>query len=191
MAGSEKLAGKKGKFLFVENGKVNDPLIRLLFYKPSTFMYPVLLLLHSYNRWLVLISLLLALLRSYRGWLRRKPFTAFDNKVRHITATIVHIQLILGLWLYAISPLASYFLNHFKEAVKQREIRFFGMEHSLMMLSAVVLITIGSAKAKRQVSDRQKFRTMAVWFTLGLVVILSSIPWQFSPLISRPSFRTF
>ena len=154
-------------------------------------MYSVLLLLHSYNRWLVLISLLLALFRSYRGWLSRKPFTSFDNMVRHITATIVHIQLLLGLWLYAISPLVSYFLNHFKEAVKQREVRFFGMEHIFMMLIAVALITIGSAKAKRQTDDRQKFKTMAIWFTLGLLVILSSIPWQFSPLISRPSFRTF
>lgn len=154
-------------------------------------MYSVVLLLHSYNRWLVLSFLLFALFRSYRGWLQRKPFTKLDNRVRHITATVVHVQLLLGLWLYAISPLVSYFLHHFKDAVKEREVRFFGMEHSFMMLLAVVLITIGSAKAKRKRTDREKFKTTAIWFTLGLLVILSSIPWQFSPLISRPSFRTF
>ena len=154
-------------------------------------MYSVLLLLHSYNRWLVLISLVFTIFRSYQGWLRHKHFTKFDDRTRHITATIVHIQLLLGLWLYAISPLVSFFLHHFEEAEKEREIRFFGMEHSSMMLVAVVLISIGSAKAKRKAADKEKFKTMAIWFSLGLLIILSSIPWQFSPLVSRPFLRSF
>ena len=60
-----------------------------------------------------------------------------------------------------------------------------------MMLLAVILVSIGSAKAKRKTADKEKFKTMAIWYTAGLLVIVSSIPWQFSPLISRPSFRTF
>ncbi len=176
----------------MENDKVKWASVRQFVYKNKCiFMYSVLLLLHSYNRWLVLLFLVVALFRSYRGWLGRKPFTKPDNTIRHTTATIVHTQLLLGIWLYAISQIVSYFLNHFTDAVKQREIRFFGMEHSLMMLIAVVFITIGSSKAKRETDDKQKFKTMAIWFTLGLLVILSSIPWQFSSLISRPSFRTF
>lgn len=154
-------------------------------------MYPILLAIHSLVRWLVLLSLLFALYRAYRGWLAHKPYTAFDNTVRHTTATIAHIQLILGLWLYFISPIVDYFLHHFQEAVHERQIRFFGMEHSTVMLTAIVVITIGSAKARRKPTDAARFRTMAIWFTIGLVLILSSIPWAFSPLISRPYFRTF
>lgn len=154
-------------------------------------MYSILLFLHSYNRWLVLISLLVAIVRSYRGLLLKKSFTKFDGNLRLATVNIVHLQLLLGICLYAISPIVSYFLHNFKEAVKEREIRFFGMEHAFMMLLAVVLISIGSARAKRKEDDRQKFKAIAVWFTIGLLIILSSIPWQFSPLISRPSFRTF
>jgi len=154
-------------------------------------MYPTLLATHSLFRWFVLASLLFALYRAYRGWLTNQSFSKFDNTVRHTTATIAHIQLILGLWLYFISPIVDYFFHHFEEAVHQREVRFFGMEHSLMMFVGIVMITIGSIKAKRKSVDKQKFITMALWFTIALLIILSSIPWTFSPLVSRPYFRGF
>jgi hypothetical protein len=154
-------------------------------------MYPIIIALHSAVRWLVLASLIFALFRAYLGWLTKREFTKSENAVRHWTATIVEIQFLLGLCLYFISPIVDYFLHHFKLAVHQREIRFFGMEHSLMMLTAVVIIMIGSAKAKRKQTDIQKFKTIAIWFSIGLFIILSSIPWAFSPLTSRPNFRGF
>ncbi len=150
-----------------------------------------MLVLHSFTRWLVLFSLLFALFCSYRGWIQHKTFTVFDNRTRHVTATIAHIQLLLGLWLYAISPLISYFLHNYKNAVKERSIRFFGMEHSIMMVVAIVIITIGSTSAKKKKNDEQKFKTMALWFTVALLIILITVPWKFSPMASRPYFRTF
>jgi hypothetical protein len=154
-------------------------------------MYQALLILHSLVRWLVLISLLVAIVRAYRGWLGNKPFLKADNTARMVAATSAHIQLVIGICLYFISPVVRYFLNYFKEAVHQREIRFFGMEHITMMVIAIVLLTIGSAKTKRKTSDQQKFKTMAIWFTIALLIIFSSIPWHFSPLTSRPYFRWF
>lgn len=154
-------------------------------------MYYVLLILHSLVRWLVLGSLLFAIYRAYRGWLLTKQYTLFDSRVRILATTIAHIQLVIGLWLYFISPVVSYFLHHLGTAIRMREIRFFGMEHITMMLIAIVVITIGSARAKRKATDQDKFRTMAIWFTIGLLLILSSIPWSFSPLIHRPLFRWF
>ncbi|MCW3083234.1 MAG: hypothetical protein JWP12_600 [Bacteroidetes bacterium] len=154
-------------------------------------MYTTLLVTHSLIRWLVLISLLYSLYRAYSGWLGNKAFTKSDNSIRHITATIAHVQLIVGLWLYFISPIINYFLHHYEEAKKQDEIRFFGMEHSVMMLIAIIIITIGSAKAKRKITDRGKFKTMAIWYSVALFIILVCIPWKFSPLASRPYFRIF
>jgi hypothetical protein len=154
-------------------------------------MYNTLLAIHSLMRWLVLISLVYAIYRSYIGWLSKKTFSKSDNSLRHITATIAHIQLIAGVWLYFISPVIDYFLHNFMEAQKQREIRFFGMEHSLMMIVAIAIITIGSAKAKRKPSDQEKFKTVAIWYSLALLIILLSIPWKFSPMASRPYFRMF
>lgn len=154
-------------------------------------MYSTLLALHSLNRWLVLCSLVFAIIRSYRGWLLSKPYLKFDDGVRQITINFAHIQLVLGVWLYFISPIVSYFLHNFGAAVHERVIRFFGMEHVTMMLTGIIIITIGAAKAKRKTNDREKFRISAIWFTIALLVILSSIPWSFSPLISRPNFRGF
>lgn len=154
-------------------------------------MYPVVLAFHSLIRWFVLISLLYAIYRAYKGWLSKKTFSRHDNLVRHWTATIAHIQLVIGFLLYFISPIVDYFLHNYREAVHLREIRFFGMEHSLMMFIAIILITIGSAKARRQRTDKEKFKTIAVWFSIALLVILTSIPWTFSPLVSRPYFRHF
>ena len=154
-------------------------------------MYPTLLGIHSLFRWLVLASLIFAIYRAYNGWISKRTFSPFDNALRHWTATIAQIQLVLGLWLYFISPIIDYFLHNYNDAVHQRETRFFGMEHSLMMLAAIVLITIGSMKAKRKQMDTEKFKTMAIWFSIGLLIILISIPWTFSPLASRPYFRQF
>jgi hypothetical protein len=154
-------------------------------------MYLTLLAFHSWFRWLVLASLLFAVYRAYHGKLSNRQFTKFDNTIRHTTATIVHVQLILGLTLYFISPISGYFLNNFKEAVHMREIRFFGLEHIVMMVTAITVITIGSIKTKRRTTDQEKFKTMATWYSIGLLLILASIPWGVLFLVNRPFFRSF
>ena len=154
-------------------------------------MYPYLLAIHSLTRWFVFLSLLYAIYRSYRGWLGNKAYTNLENQVRHWSATFAHVQLVLGLWLYYISPITNYFLHHFKEATHERELRFFGMEHISMMLLGIIIITISSILSKRKQADKQKFRTLAIGYTIALLVILSSVPWPFSPVVSRPYLRLF
>ena len=138
---------------------------------------------------MVLAALLTALCCAYSGLRRRRKFSWPDNLTRLAAVVAAHVQLALGIWLYAISPFANHFLQHFPETVHQREFRFFGMEHSLTMVVSVVLVTIGSVKAKRQATDRGKFSAMAIWYTIALVIIMASIPWVFSPFTSRPLFR--
>lgn len=156
-------------------------------------MYPEILALHSLFRWLVLISLVFAIYRGYKGWFSKKAFSRFDNAARKWTATIAQIQLAIGILLYSISPLVHYFLQHFKKALPEREVRFFGMEHAIMMITAVIFITIGSSKAKRKSVDKQKYKSMAIWFSIAILIILSSMPLPFSPppFVQRPFFRTF
>lgn len=154
-------------------------------------MYSTLLPIHSLFRWLVLISLLISIIRAYQGWKRNKSFTKLDNSIRLATVSIIHIQALFGLWLYFISPLVQYFLAHPAEAIHERDLRFFGLEHITVMSVAVIVVTIGSAKAKRKITDNEKFKTMALWFAIGLFLILTSIPWEFSPFTTRPHFRGF
>ena len=152
-------------------------------------MYSTLLSLHSLFRWLVLASLLYAIFRSYRGYTARLTFTPTDNAVRHWTATISHLQLVLGFTLYVISPVVQAFRQQGLGAGGQ--LVFFGVAHISLMLLSVVLITVGSAMAKRASDDRQKFRILLVWFLAGLCIIFIAIPWPFSPFAHRPYFRPF
>src|SRR5687768_9905740 len=130
-------------------------------------MYAHLLAFHSILRWLVVIGLIFAIYRAYRGWLGNKSFSKQDGTIRTVTTTIVHVQLLIGLWLYFISPVTRYFMNNFKESVHMREYRFFGMEHIAMMLVGIIIITIASSKSKRKATDQAKFKTLAIGFTIG------------------------
>jgi len=152
-------------------------------------MYQAFTFYHSTVRWLVLASLIYAIFRAYRGYHSNAVFSKTDNAVRHWTATIAHVQLMLGLVLYFQSPLIKYFFANFREAVWKLDFSFFGLFHSLMMLLAVVVLTIGSALTKRKSNDRDKFKTMLFWFSLSLLLIFIAIPWPFSPLAQRPYFR--
>lgn len=153
--------------------------------------YQLLLPLHSVTRWLVLIFLLLAVFRAWKGHIKKQDFSAFDNMIRVLTVKIVQIQFCIGLGLYVLSPIVKYFLYNFTTAVQLRDIRFFGLEHITMMVLAVGIITIGSDKTNKIPDPQQKYKTMAIWFTIGLFLILVSIPWSFSPFTSRPDFRAF
>lgn len=154
-------------------------------------MYFTLISIHSLFRWLVLLSLIYAIFRAFRGYSGNLVFTKTDNSVRHWTATIAHIQLIIGIILYTKSPTAQYFWQNFSEAVQSLDTVFFGAIHFLLMLIAIVVLTIGSALTKRRETDNQKFKTMLVWFLIALVLIFIAIPWPFSPLANRPLLRTF
>jgi len=154
-------------------------------------MYSSLLVIHSLLRWLVLISLIFSIRRAYKGYISNSIFTRSDNKIRHWTATIAHIQLIVGFSLYLKSPVVKYFFSHFKAAIQQIDTVFFGAIHFLLMLTAIVIITVGSALAKRKDTDRKKYETMLLWFSIALIIIFIAIPWPFSPLAGRPYIRTF
>lgn len=152
-------------------------------------MYQILIFFHSILRWLVLASLLYAILRAYKGFSAKLIFTKADNSIRHLTATIAHVQLMIGIILYSQSPVVKYF---FAESATGRitESVFFGVIHIAIMLTAIIIITIGSAIGKRKSTDQEKFKTMLIWFLIALALIFLAIPWPFSPLAQRPYLRT-
>lgn len=152
-------------------------------------MYSTLIFLHSLTRWLVVISLMYAIYRAYTGLRFRKPFSKTDNAVRHWTATIVHIQLIIGILVYVQSPAVKYFWKHPAEALRSWDVTFYSLVHAMIMLLAIVIVTVGSAKAKRMETDSAKFKTMLLWFLFAFLLIFIVIPWPFSPFSNRPYFR--
>ena len=152
-------------------------------------MYQTLTFYHSFFRWLVLASLLYAIYRGCKGFFTNAVFSKTDNMVRHWTATIAHIQLLIGVTLYSQSPVIKYFWANRNESMTNKDATFFALIHLTLMLAAIIVITIGSALAKRRLTDHEKFKTMAAWFLIALLLILMAIPWPFSPLANRPYWR--
>lgn len=152
-------------------------------------MYQTLTFYHNIMRWFVLASLCLSIYKAYKGYSSKLLFSKTDNSIRHWTATIAHIQLIIGMVLYFNSPIIKYFFSNYKEASKSINNFFFGFIHSSLMLLSIVIITIGSAVSKRKLNDLDKFKTMLVWYSIALIIILIVIPWPFSPFANRPYFR--
>lgn len=150
-------------------------------------MYTGLLHLHSTLRYLVLILLVIAVIKAFTSWQGKKEFTAGDKKIYLFTLIATHIQLLLGLILYFVSPIVDQVYADFGAAMKNAMLRFWGVEHFIGMLIAIILITIGYSTSKRATDAVVKHKKVAIFFLLGLVIILISIPWPFSS-VARPWF---
>ena len=138
------------------------------------------LLIHSSLRWVILLTLLIHLYCIYTGYFRNKPFTKFNRIFSHVTVGFIHLQFVIGLYVYYTSEKINIFLADIKGSMAISELRFFAVEHSLIMLIAIIIITIGSFKSKRIEDERKKYKTQIIYFTIGLVLILAAIPWNMS-----------
>jgi uncharacterized membrane protein len=134
-------------------------------------MYEALKSAHSGLRWVALALILWAIYNAFTS----KEFNKREKLVNLFSMVILHLQLIMGLILYFISPKVKFFEGWMKDAVY----RFYGMEHLAGMLIAVVLITIGYSKSKRAKTAAEKFKPIKIFYLIGLIIILASIPWPF------------
>ena len=113
----------------------------------------------------------------------KRAFAPSDNKINLYLFISAHTQLLVGIILYFVSP----FVQFSGDAMKNSEIRFFTMEHTSMMLVAIVLITMGRIMSKKAPTDAGKFKRL-FWFNfIALLVILAAIPWPFGH-VARPWF---
>jgi membrane protein DedA with SNARE-associated domain len=139
-------------------------------------MYSFLVAAHSYNRYLLLGALLFVLYRAYTGWLGKKPFEKADNSASAALLGLTHLQLVLGLVLYAgVSTWTKTAFADMGGAMKNSWLRYFAVEHIAIMLIAVVMIQLGRTLSKKATSDEQKHRKLAIYTTLGVLLILASL----------------
>ncbi len=138
--------------------------------------YTILVKAHSGLRWVVLLLLVAAVITAFRKWQGRTSYSATDNRLYLFALISVHIQLVLGLVLYFISPKVN--LSNISNSLT----RFYTVEHTVGMLLAIVLITVGRSRSRRLSGDALKHRTVAIFYGIGLLLILVSIPWPFRNL---------
>lgn len=139
-------------------------------------MYTGLQHAHSGLAYLLLAALIFAIVYNLIGFMGNKPFTEGNRKIALIGLISAHIQLLIGLVLYFVSPNG---LSNFSGAnMKDSTARLYMLEHPLMMILAIILITVGYSKAKKLQDSNQKYKKTLIFFTLGLILILSRIPWS-------------
>ncbi len=141
-------------------------------------MYNGLLHAHSGTRWIALILLVIVVLKALAGWLGKKEYNSSDSKLAMITFYVINVQFLFGLMLYFISPLVVFS----SETMGNDILRFYTMEHITLMIPAIALISIGYSKAKKAAEDLIKHKKIAIMYGIGLLLILSGIPWPFRGL---------
>jgi uncharacterized membrane protein len=135
---------------------------------------------HSGLRWIVLILALLAIVKAFMGMQKKSTFTNSDNKIGLMLISFMDIQLIIGLVLYVFGPLGfKNIQNMGGEVMKNPYTRFFAMEHLVGMLIAIVVFHIGRSKSKKAIDDASKHKKAFIFYLIGLLIILASIPWPF------------
>jgi NADH:ubiquinone oxidoreductase subunit 2 (subunit N) len=135
--------------------------------------------IHSYWAYLAVLLLVLAFVNALIGLTKNKEFSDKDLRISLFTLIVVHIQLILGFIVYYVSPYYESMREIGMSAtMKDAVIRLYTVEHPLMMILAIVLITIGFSKHKKQTTDKGKFKTLTIFYGLGLLFVLSRIPWS-------------
>lgn len=132
---------------------------------------------HSGLRYIVLLLLVIAIINAVsskgKGIYEKK-----DKMINLFAMVFLHVQLLLGLILYFTSNKVQFNEGWMKKSM----LRFYGMEHILLMVLAIVLVTIGRKKAEKEELAAKKHGKIVLWYTIGLLLILAAIPWPFRNL---------
>lgn len=137
-------------------------------------MYDFIQKLHSGWAYLVLLLLVVAVVNALIGFASKKEFTAKNRTIALLALIVSHVQLLIGIITYFVSPLGSASLGQMSD----KALRLTSLEHPLINIIALVLITIGWSKHKKLTDSTAKFKIIAVFYGLGLLLILSRIPWS-------------
>jgi hypothetical protein len=135
--------------------------------------------LHSGFRYVVFIMVVLAIIQSLLGWLGKKPYTEVNRRVNLFALISAHTQLLIGIVLYFLSPNVQFNSS----TMKTETTRYFTVEHWLMMVIAIVLITIGHSKSKKIILPEGKHKTVAIFYIIAFLIIIGAIVAGHLPVI--------
>ena len=142
-------------------------------------MYDVVKVIHSYWAYLVFIMLVIAAFNALIKFFGKKEFHAVDFRISLFTLIVTHIQLLIGIALYFASDYLSLISDMgMGEVMKNSALRSNIIEHPFAMILAVVFITMGYSKHKKKLTSNSKFKMLAIFYPLALLLVLAKIPWS-------------
>ncbi len=142
-------------------------------------MYETIQFIHSYWAYLVVIVLIIASINAIVGYVSNKEYGATNFRIALFTLIVSHLQLLIGFVLYFTAPYFKMWSEVGMGGVmKDSVLRLYNVEHPLVMIIAIVLITMGYSKHKKKLTSKPKFKILAIFYTLALILVLSRIPWS-------------
>ncbi|WP_224484145.1 hypothetical protein [Robertkochia aurantiaca] len=140
-------------------------------------MYSTIKVLHSYWAYFTLFVLIIAVLNAAVGYFKNKEFSlAKDLRISLFALIFTHIQLVIGLILYFVTPNLNAWGTG--EVMGNSLLRLLLLEHPLTNIIAVALITIGWSKHKKALTSKKKFARIGLFYGIGLLLILLRIPYD-------------
>ncbi len=141
-------------------------------------MYDFVLGVHSLLRWVVVILAVVAVGRALLGWFGRREWTVLDDRIGLFFTISMDVQVLLGLILYLfLSGITRSAFQDFGGAMSNPTLRYFAVEHVVLMIVALVLGHVGRALSKRAEEARKKYQQAAIFFGLAMLAALVAIPW--------------
>ena len=140
--------------------------------------YDVIKTVHSYWAFLVIIILTLIVINSIIAKFSGRAFNTKDLRINLFGLIFSHIQLLIGFILYFVSPWFDQFARLGMGVMKNSESRLYLIEHPLINIIAIILITMGWSMHKRHLNSSKKFLRIALFYGLGLLFLLTRIPWN-------------
>lgn len=152
-------------------------------------MYETALTIHSFVRWAVLLVGLWAFLRAFRGWMGRSARGSSDKFAAKLFTIFADVQLTLGLLLWFLwSPEVAQARKDFGAAMKDSSLRYWAVEHGMMMVIGIALVHVGKVAAGKAQSDVTAHRRAALFFGIALAILIAGTPWPFGAHV-RPWLR--
>lgn len=143
-------------------------------------MYGPLLTLHSYLRWVVILLGLVVIVRSLHGRSRLGWWGPDDARAGLLYTSSLDLQVFIGFVLYLLySPLTIGAVRNLGVAMADRTLRFWTIEHGVMMLLALVVAHIGRARVRNAREDRRRYTRAAIYYSVSWLLVLAATPWPF------------
>jgi len=134
-------------------------------------MYTGLFHTHSLLRYFILIALVVVIIKAVMGLMNKQPYGKWDNKLGLYLFIFTHMQLLIGLILYFVSP----FVKFGSETMSNKTTRYWTVEHITTMLIAIVLITLARTTSKRMTDDSAKHKRILIFNSLALIIIIATV----------------
>lgn len=143
-------------------------------------MYDAIKIVHSYWAYLVVLITTLATLNALIGYFGKREYAAKDFRISLFALIVIHLQLLIGIIIFFVSPSVMWFTDGVgvSEIMKDPLLRLYNVEHPTMMILSAFFVTMGYSRHKSKLTSTPKFRVLALFYSIVLMLILSRIPWS-------------